>query len=58
MRPDRPSRQLTPEEVRALRERIARTILDTTPREEWAMFVLDAEPETAAILSSYRAGRS
>ena len=54
--PTRPvSRQLAPDEVRALRVRIVRAILDTEPREEWDRYVLDTEPETAAVLNSYRA---
>ena len=48
-------RTLNRAEVRALREHVARQLLDSTPPEEWDRYVLDTEPETAAVLKSYRA---
>lgn len=47
-------RPLAPDEVRELRVQIARAILDTAPREEWDRYVLDTEPETAAMLKVRR----
>ncbi len=50
--------QLSDEQVRALRIHIVRTLLDSTPREEWDRYVLDTEPDVAPVLNAYRAERS
>lgn len=47
--------QLSKEQVRGWRMHIARTVLESTPREEWDRYVLDTEPETAALLNASKA---
>lgn len=50
--------RLSTEQVRELRIHIVRTLLDSTPREEWDRYVLDTEPDVASVLNAYRAKRS
>lgn len=50
--------QLSDEQVRELRIHIVRTLLESTPREEWDRYVLDTEPEVASVLNAFRAERS
>jgi hypothetical protein len=50
--------RLSDERVCGLRIHIVRTLLDSTPREEWDRYVLDTEPEVTSVLNAYRAERS